>query len=604
MRVTKSQQIGALLLRPEGATVAEIKEAIGWPSVWVQGHAKKNGLRLEVIRQPGRPKRYRGYRPEAPQIIDKEGTASEAEGTNDVTNVVSLNLTKSPDPTAKALYDLFKKEQRAQAAWNSAYHRLTQALVKQMEDVGKTQFLKWIVDENLASWVLHHLRDSSGQATRSQRRPAEDSLAARRDNGEGRQEYRSLERCPLRRGSQSEREVLSKPPAGDPWGARLPRCVQPLSDLCLVAARTSLKILNSTTASWHHKASHQAALTHPRKPHLLPLVERLVEVHERGADRGGGRAHGGKALAHRVHAADRGERALGGGGAPARGGGPQRGGGGGGSGDVGGEAGLLGVVERAVERRQRRLHLVERRKRGVDPLLHRLEPRRRRRGHVPRAVGGEALRRRLGALAQAFERSALGLVSADDLRDGVERPVLELGALLAPAPHDLLAHGGERTTAAGAHHGIATRGLAPARPILAIAAAPPVIAIAATAPLVIAGAPAIVALAGAVFAAIPGESLPAILPAVLSLILGLAAAPPLVEAPAAPAIAALAPAIVPAILHAVSCAILVLILGLILSLVLLLTLSLILPAALPAVLSLTLSVARAPPVVARGDAFA
>src|SRR5229473_215218 len=455
MRVTKSQQIGALLLRPEGATVAEIKEAIGWPSVWVQGHAKKNGLRLEVIRQPGRPKRYRGYRPEAPQIIDKEGTASEAEGTNDVTNVVSLNLTKSPDPTAKALYDLFKKEQRAQAAWNSAYHRLTQALVKQMEDVGKTQFLKWIVDENLASWVLHHLRDSSGQATRSQRRPAEDSLAARRDNGEGRQEYRSLERCPLRRGSQSEREVLSKPPAGDPWGARLPRCVQPLSDLCLVAARTSLKILNSTTASWHHKASHQAALTHPRKPHLLPLVERLVEVHERGADRGGGRAHGGKALAHRVHAADRGERAL--------------------------------------ERRQRRLHLVERRKRGVDPLLHRLEPRRRRRGHVPRAVGGEALRRRLGALAQAFERSALGLVSADDLRDGVERPVLELGALLATAAHELLDHGGERTTAAGAHHGIATRGLAPARPILAIAAAPPVIAIAATAPLVIAGAPAIVA---------------------------------------------------------------------------------------------------------------
>jgi hypothetical protein len=34
-------------------------------------------------------------------------------------------------------------------------------------------------------------------------------------------------------------------------------------------------------------------LTHPRKPHLLPPVERLVEVRERGADRGGGGAHGG-----------------------------------------------------------------------------------------------------------------------------------------------------------------------------------------------------------------------------------------------------------------------------------------------------------------------
>src|SRR5262245_46122264 len=35
------------------------------------------------------------------------------------------------------------------------------------------------------------------------------------------------------------------------------------------------------------------SLTHPRESHLLPLVERLVEVHERGADRGGGGAHGG-----------------------------------------------------------------------------------------------------------------------------------------------------------------------------------------------------------------------------------------------------------------------------------------------------------------------
>src|SRR5262249_38508613 len=53
-------------------------------------------------------------------------------------------------------------------------------------------------------------------------------------------------------------------------------------------------------------------LTHPRESHLLPLVERLVEVHERGADRGGGRAPGGTALAHRGPEADRGERRRGG----------------------------------------------------------------------------------------------------------------------------------------------------------------------------------------------------------------------------------------------------------------------------------------------------
>jgi hypothetical protein len=50
----------------------------------------------------------------------------------------------------------------------------------------------------------------------------------------------------------------------------------------------------------------------------LQQVERLVEMHERGADRDGGGAHGGKPLAHRVHAADRGERGLGGAGATER----------------------------------------------------------------------------------------------------------------------------------------------------------------------------------------------------------------------------------------------------------------------------------------------
>src|SRR5262249_36068016 len=132
--------------------------------------------------------------------------------------------------------------------------------------------------------------------------------------------------------------------------------------------------------------------------------------------------------------------------------------------------------------------------------------------------------------------------------DGVERPVLELGALLAAAADELLDHGAERAAAGAAQRGIAALGLAPARPILALAGAPPIL---------VAGAP-----------------------------LFIAGAPPLIEAAGAPAI-----------LHASLPAILVLILALILSLILTLTLGLILPAALPAVLSLTLGVARAPPVV-------
>src|SRR5262245_36180307 len=156
------------------------------------------------------------------------------------------------------------------------------------------------------------------------------------------------------------------------------------------------------------------------------------------------------------------------------------------------EARLLLVVERAVEGRERGLDRVEGRKRGVDPLLHRLEPRRRRRGHVLRAVGGEPLRRLLGAVAQHRERGALLLVGADGLRDGVERPVLELGTLLAAAAHELLDHGAERAAAGTAQRGIAAVGLAPARPILAITAAAPIL-VAGTPPLVIACAPAVVA---------------------------------------------------------------------------------------------------------------
>src|SRR5215475_3160675 len=322
-------------------------------------------------------------------------------------------------------------------------------------------------------------------------------------------------------------------------------------------------------------------LTHPRKPHLLPLVERLVKVHERGADRRGGGAHGGKALAHRVHAADWGERGLGGAGAPERVGGLERSGdelvegdalrraqthvaldlahrpaaqhrrklfahgaapagrggltrsglagGGVGAGAIaaGGilaalaplllriapgrglarsgrgrrrhvavEARLLLVVERAVEGRERGLDRVEGRERGVDPLLHRLEPRRRRRGHVLRAVGGKTLGRLLGALAQRRERGALLLVGADALPDGVERPVLELGALPAAAADKLLDHGAERAAAGAAQRSIAAVGLATASLILAIAlaGAPPILV--ADAPLVIAGAPPVV-IAGA-----------------------------------------------------------------------------------------------------------
>ena len=55
-----------------------------------------------------------------------------------------------------------------------------------------------------------------------------------------------------------------------------------------------------------------ALSTHPRKPNLLPLVQRLVEVRERGTDRSGGRPHRGEPGAQGCHATDRSERGFGG----------------------------------------------------------------------------------------------------------------------------------------------------------------------------------------------------------------------------------------------------------------------------------------------------
>src|SRR5262245_28747528 len=331
--------------------------------------------------------------------------------------------------------------------------------------------------------------------------------------------------------------------------------------------------------------------THPGEALLLALVERLVEVKERGADCGGGGAHGGQALAHRLHAADRGERGLAGAGRGERVGGLER------SGDeliegdalrarelhialdfahrpvaqhagkrlaaaapagrsltrvlarrvvarsrvarcgviapampargvvaalatrllrlaasrrvrrvaclrriapyVAVEPRLLLVVERGVERLERGLDRVEGGERRGDALLHRLEPRRRRRRHVARALGREALARLLRLAAQRLERGALSLVGPDGAGDVVERPVRELRPLRGAAAHELVDRGAEGAVAAArqrelARDGGSTRGrrivavalaaailLARAAPLVAIPAiAPPVAALA------------------------------------------------------------------------------------------------------------------------------
>src|SRR5215467_523742 len=381
-------------------------------------------------------------------------------------------------------------------------------------------------------------------------------------------------------------------------------------------------------------AREECALTHPGKPHLLALVERLVEARKRGADGGGGGAHGSKALAHRLHAPDRGERGLGGAGGRKRVGGFERRGdelvegnalppaephvlldlahrpvaqhageffahaaragrrwarrvarrslfarGGLACRGIGApampargivatlarivtrlarvlclaagrglrrirgdrrrhlaiEPRLLLVVERAVKGLQRRLDDVVGLERRVDPLRHRLEPRRWRRRHLLRAVLDEPLRRPVGGVAQIRERVALRLVGGNRLRDRIKRPVLELGRLHGAAAHELVDGGAERPAAGAGQRSSARRGsagfalaCAPAlliprvpRAALLLAHGAPVIAAAAktllaallrAAPLVETPAPALVArIAGAIIAAVSPQILPEIL---------------------------------------------------------------------------------------------
>lgn len=57
---TKLAIVGALLLRKNGTTSAEILEATQWPSVSVPQQAKAAGLTLRKEKTPGKPTRYFG----------------------------------------------------------------------------------------------------------------------------------------------------------------------------------------------------------------------------------------------------------------------------------------------------------------------------------------------------------------------------------------------------------------------------------------------------------------------------------------------------------------------------------------------------------------
>ena len=59
---SKREMIGAMLLRPNGCTNAEVRAACNWPAVYLKEHADACGLILRKVKTKGQPTRYFGSR--------------------------------------------------------------------------------------------------------------------------------------------------------------------------------------------------------------------------------------------------------------------------------------------------------------------------------------------------------------------------------------------------------------------------------------------------------------------------------------------------------------------------------------------------------------
>src|SRR5262249_34225515 len=91
---------------------------------------------------------------------------------------------------------------------------------------------------------------------------------------------------------------------------------------------------------------------------------------------------------------------------------------------------LLFIAQRIVEFRERRLHGLHCARRGVEPLLHRLDTTRGGQHLVGRATDLEAFRRLDGGILQVVERGPLRRRGLDRLADAVDRQVSGAGRLL------------------------------------------------------------------------------------------------------------------------------------------------------------------------------
>src|SRR5262249_28695619 len=101
------------------------------------------------------------------------------------------------------------------------------------------------------------------------------------------------------------------------------------------------------------------------------------------------------------------------------------------------EARLLFIAQRIVELRERRLHGLHRGERGIEPLLHRLDPTRGGERLVGRAIDLEAFRRLDRRILQFVERGPLRWHGLDGLGDAIDRQVGHGRRLLIAKPREI-----------------------------------------------------------------------------------------------------------------------------------------------------------------------
>jgi hypothetical protein len=119
--MTKSRQIGELLLRLEGCTIADILAATGWPSVSVAWHARNNGLRLNVVKNKGQPKRYFGRKP-AIKIRERVDHPSAPASPSIITNgrMPAIDLRPSEAPITSRVLKTETAETKHIVRWRRA----------------------------------------------------------------------------------------------------------------------------------------------------------------------------------------------------------------------------------------------------------------------------------------------------------------------------------------------------------------------------------------------------------------------------------------------------------------------------------------------------